>query len=105
MTAHIRRLSVMVLLLALAGCGGAFRQPQVTLENVQLAGLGRRAGTLLVKLEMVNPNRFALNATALEYQVAIADTGEPGDPAWLDPASGVYDEPFSIGPGATELVQ
>ena len=53
--------------LLLAGCGGrVFKQPQVTLENVQIGGLGLRGGTLLVNLQVINPNGFSLNAVRLE---------------------------------------
>ncbi|HUE96373.1 MAG TPA: LEA type 2 family protein, partial [Longimicrobiaceae bacterium] len=82
-----------------------FRQPQVILHNVELAGLGLRGGTLLVNLEVSNPNRFALNANQLQYQLAIANTESSQDTVWLDLASGTYAEPFSVGPGRTEQVQ
>lgn len=92
--------------LALTGCAsGIYEQPQVRLENVEIAGLGLRGGTLLVNLEIANPNRFALNAEQLEYQVAIADRETAADTSWVDLTSGVYDEPFSVGAGATEQVQ
>lgn len=101
-----RPLVLAALLLSLAGCArGIFRQPVVTLQNVQVAGLGLRGGTLLVNLEVQNPNRFDLNANQLEYQLAIADTEEAGDTAWIDLASGIYAEPFSIGAGETGTVQ
>jgi LEA14-like dessication related protein len=94
----------LLLLLVLAGCGTAFQQPQVTLQNVQLAGLGLRGGTLMVDLQVVNPNRFALTANELDYQVAIADA-EAGDTTWVDLASGTWSEGFTVGARATEQVQ
>lgn len=101
-----RIIALMVFFATLAACGGGvFQQPQVTLQNVQVAGLGLRGGTLMVNLQIANPNRFALNANELEYQVAIAETDSPSDTTWIDLASGVYAEPFSVGAGATEVVQ
>jgi len=83
--------------LALAGCGsGMYKQPEITLQNVQLGGLGLRGGTLLVNVKVVNPNRFALNASALRYDLSIADNRQAGDPTWVDFASGLYDQPFSV---------
>src|SRR5690606_8307991 len=82
-----------------------FREPQVTLRTVQLAGLGLRGGTLMVNLEITNPNRFDLNAQELAYQLAIADTETANDTTWLDLATGVYGEPFSVGAGRTEIVE
>src|SRR5688572_16534492 len=98
--------SVAVGLLAVlpAACGSAFKQPEVTLENVQLAGLGLRGGTLMVNIRVVNPNRFALNASELVYQLDIANTEIPGDTGWVELASGTYSEPFLVGAGETEQV-
>ncbi len=93
------------LIVSLTSCGSAFRQPEVTLENVQLAGLGLRGGTLLVNLQVANPNRFALTADQLDYQLAIAQTGATSDTTWLDLASGTHAESFSVGAGETEMVQ
>ncbi|MEX2570538.1 MAG: LEA type 2 family protein [Gemmatimonadota bacterium] len=94
-----------LLLLALASCGSAFRQPDVRLQNVQLAGLGLRGGTLVVELEVTNPNRFSLNANELRYQLAIADIESERDTVWLDFASGTYSEPFDVGAGETTEVR
>lgn len=92
--------------LLLAGCGSSmFRQPQVTLENVTIGGLGLRGGTLLVDLQVVNPNRFALHANQLHYHLELRDPAEAGDTTWVDFARGVYDQPFSVGAGATSRVQ
>lgn len=93
------------LILALAACGTAFQQPEVRLEGVQLAGLGLRGGTLMVNVEITNPNRFTLSANELHYQLAIADTEATSDTTWVDLASGTYAEPFAVGGGATERVQ
>jgi LEA14-like dessication related protein len=102
----IRPLAAVVLLLGLAACTSrVFRQPNVTLETVQLAGLGLRGGTLLVNLEVTNPNRFALSANQLRYQLAIADTEATRDTTWFDLASGTHPEQFTVGPGQTANVQ
>jgi LEA14-like dessication related protein len=100
--------STLALLLALfaGGCAGAvFNQPQVTLETVQVGGLGLRGGTLLVSLQVVNPNRFSLNANQLTYELALRDTEVESDTAWVDFASGTYDEGFSVPARDTAVVQ
>lgn len=100
------RLAVLALTLLLTGClGSMFRQPTVTLENVQVGGLGLRGGTLLVNLRVQNPNSFSLNADQLRYDLAIRDPDVPGDSAWVEFATGTHDQPFSVGAGATEVVQ
>jgi LEA14-like dessication related protein len=102
----LRPFAVAALLLLLGACGsGAFRQPVVELQNVQLAGLGLRGGTLIVNVEVTNPNRFTLTSNRLRYQLAIADTETPRDTQWIDLASGVFEEPFSVRPGETGYVQ
>lgn len=90
----------------LGGCASAlYEQPEVTLEAVQVAGLGLRGGTLLVDIQVVNPNRFALNANQLQYELALSDPAAGADTTWVDFAKGTYDQPFSVGAGATERVQ
>lgn len=103
---HCPRLRCALLLLLLASaCGGLYKQPEVTLEGVQLGGLGLRGGTLLVNVRVYNPNRFTLSARSLRYQLALGDSEEPGDTTWLDFASGVFDRGFSVAGGDTSTVQ
>lgn len=104
---RVLRGAVAVLLLAvLAACGGSvFKQPQVTLDNVRLGGLGLSGGTLLVSLEVINPNRFALNADRLRYELSLSDPREAPDTTWVDFAQGIYDQPFSVPAGDTSVVQ
>ena len=100
--------AALTLLLALGtgGCAGAvFDQPQVTLENVQLGGLGLRGGTLLVSLQVINPNRFSLNADRLTYELALRDPAEMADTTWIDFATGTYAEGFSVPARDTAVVQ
>ena len=88
------------------GCASSmYEQPQVTLEGVQIAGLGLRGGTLLVNVQVVNPNRFSLNANQLEYQLALSDPQTAGDTTWVDFANGTYDQPFSVGARDSARVQ
>jgi LEA14-like dessication related protein len=99
-------LAVLMVLAVLAGCASSFfKQPQVTLDGVQLGGLGLRGGTLLVNLRVVNPNGFALNANRLNYSLAINNSDELGDTVWVDFAEGVYDRPFSVASHETATVQ
>jgi LEA14-like dessication related protein len=95
--------------LLLAGCGSIVHQPKVTLENVQIGGLGLRGGTLLVNLRVENPNGFTLSANQLTYDLSIRDpdevAGADADTAWIEFASGTYDEPFSVRGHETRTVQ
>lgn len=99
-------LLLLTLILALGACTGrVFRQPVVTLQSVQIGGLGLRGGTLLVNLEVVNPNRFVLNADRLSYELALSDPEAGTDTAWVDFAQGVYDQGFSVAARDTASVQ
>lgn len=98
--------AVLLLTLLTSACGGSvYKQPQITLQNVQLGGLGLRGGTLLVSVEVVNPNRFALNANQLRYELALRDPEIQGDTSWVDFATGVHDVPFAVAAGDTASVQ
>lgn len=98
---------LLLFVLMSGGCASAvFNQPQVTLENVQVGGLGLQGGTLLVSLQVINPNRFALNAEQLSYQLALRDPGsEAADTTWIDFANGTYDQSFSVPARDTAMVQ
>lgn len=103
---RLRALLGIFTLLVLSGCGSSmYRQPEVTLQNVQLGGLGLRGGTLLVNVKVVNPNRFSLNANQMRYDLRISDTREARDTTWIDFASGVYDQPFSVAGRDSATVQ
>jgi hypothetical protein len=80
------------LLVVLGACtGGMYRQPQITLEDVRLGGLGFTGGTLLVDVKVVNPNRFALRASELAYDLRIRSTRQENDTTWVNFAQGVVD--------------
>jgi len=97
----------LILALVAGACGGSvFEQPEVTLQSVQIGGLGIRGGTLLVNVQVVNPNRFSLAADELTYQLSVTDPDRPAaDSVWIDFATGVYDEGFSVGSRDTAVVQ
>jgi LEA14-like dessication related protein len=64
-----------VTLTAVGGCGSlgskTFAQPQVTLKDVKLTGVGLTGGSLDVMLNVYNPNNFRLDASRLTYKVVM----------------------------------
>lgn len=101
-----RVLVAALIVVGLSACGGGvFRQPAVSLESVRLGGLGLSGGTLLVDLEVINPNRFALNAERLRYALALRQPGETSDTTWIEFAEGTHDHSFSVAAGDTVVVQ
>src|SRR5215218_3137227 len=102
----MRGVLALALTMAAAGCGGSiYRQPEITLESVQIGGLGLSGGTLVVDLQVMNPNRFSLSANRLNYDLQLRDPETATDTTWSDFASGAYEQPFSVGGGETAHVQ
>lgn len=87
--------------LASAACSAlgrqAFKDPEVTLKDVKLLGLGVTGGQLNVDLAVYNPNHFRLDATKVRYTVNMA-----GDSVRI--ADGTLDSRFTVEEGKTEIV-
>lgn len=68
-------LAAPVLMMTAAGCKtigkATFKEPVVTLKNVQLNGLGLTGGSLDVILNVYNPNGFTLDATRMTYKLMV----------------------------------
>ena len=75
----------------------AFKEPVVTLKQVQLKGVGLTGGSLDVTLSVQNPNHYRLDATRLTYRVAMAEDS-------ITIASGALDRTFTVQDGETSDV-
>ena len=66
-----------VAMVATAGCSAlgkqAFQQPVVQLKDVAVSGVGLSGGSLNVRLNVFNPNRYRLDATRLTYNVTVGE--------------------------------
>ena len=96
------------LVLAAAGCASLVKQPRVSLAQVSLASIGITGATAKVDLLVDNPNRFSLNARAVEYTLAFfpGGTGEEpvGDGDWRTLATGRSAEEVALAGRATTPV-
>ncbi len=92
-------------LLVLSACTAGFRQPEVELEGLQVAGLGLSGGTVLVNVRIRNPNPVGFRADDLQYELFLRNPAAEGDSAWSRFAQGTYTERVTIGANATETVQ
>ena len=101
MTSSTRTMLLTALLAVLAGCVPRVDQPEVWLTGARLASLGIRGGVIDVELAVYNPNRFALRADGLTYDL---DFQEPGGDEWLDFAEGRIDERLRVASGDTAIV-
>ena len=79
----------------LTACSSPLEEPEVKLDGVSVGSVGFEGGTLRVRLNVINPNSFGLQAEGLDYVIEIADEG--GDePAWDTLTAGSYSERITI---------
>lgn len=98
----MRALTVVALgALALAACSGV-QEPRVVFEGLRIGSLGLEGGRVLVRVAVVNPNRFGLEASSVEYDLDLRDEDGEG---WVDLAEGVYEEEIHIGGRDSMVVQ
>lgn len=71
----------------LGGCALVFKQPTVSVGEVRLASLSLTGGTVLVRLDVSNPNRYALESRSFRYSLAFA-SGEGDGTRWTTLAQG-----------------
>lgn len=86
----------MVLLAAsavLVACVPRVQQPEVVLQGARLASLGLSGGVIEVRLSVHNPNRFAVEARALTYDLALRDAA--GD-RWVELTEGRIDDTLRV---------
>jgi LEA14-like dessication related protein len=100
----MRRHGLMLLAVStlLAACAPRVQQPEIWLENVRLASLGLTGGVMEVRLSVHNPNRFAVVASGLTYDLALR--AQDAD-AWVEFTEGRLEEGLRVAARETlELV-
>jgi LEA14-like dessication related protein len=78
-------------LLVVAACHLAYTTPTLTVGDVRLTSLGLAGGSLLVSLEIENPNRYALESRDFRYTLAFAG-GSLTAPVWDTLVEGHLDQ-------------
>lgn len=91
-------------LVGLTACGLAFTPPTVRVAEVTLTSMTFTGGTLVVSLDVENPNRYALESQAFQYAVAFAE-GSPDGEAWITLARGEHPDTVRIPGGETARVE
>ncbi|HZI10590.1 MAG TPA: LEA type 2 family protein [Myxococcus sp.] len=95
----MRLLSLTCVLVILgAVTSGCVSKPKVALRTVELTRVGRGGGSLLVTLEVTNPNSFALHSEGMQYALELQNIEGGSEGKWTELVTGSYDAPFSIGP-------
>ncbi|HEY8469044.1 MAG TPA: LEA type 2 family protein [Longimicrobiales bacterium] len=97
--------ALLVVALAFAGCATGLREPEVHLAGIRLGGLGLRGGVLYVRLNVVNPNSFALEALGLTYDVELSDPAAEQDGGWVDLAEGRFEETVRVAARDSSVVE
>jgi LEA14-like dessication related protein len=71
-------LGSIAMLATVSGCSAlgkaAFAEPVVTLQDVQLKGIGLNGGAVDVVLNVYNPNNYRLDATRVRYNLLFDST-------------------------------
>ena len=94
--ARIARFAALVVALAsLNACSSAIQEPEVKLDNISVGSIGFDGGTLRVRLNVINPNSFGLQAEGLDYLVEIAEEGD-GEARWDTLTVGRYAERITV---------
>jgi LEA14-like dessication related protein len=92
-----------VAIAATAACSAlgkqAFQQPVVQLKDVSIQGIGLTGGNLAVKLNVVNPNGYRLDATRMTYNLTVGDANNTANLA-----TGVLDSRFTVQSGDSTTV-
>jgi LEA14-like dessication related protein len=99
------RLLLMGLLMSmpLAGCAGAYQQPEVQLEGIRVGGIGLRGGTLYAQVMVSNPNRFDLETRSLTYDLEVTHPQQAGE--WISFAQGTIDERVRVGSRSSTILE
>lgn len=86
-----------------AGCSAVFRQPEVRLETVRLAGVGLSGATLVARLHISNPNGFGLETRSMTYELELQDPAAPE--AWVRLARDTIDQVISVEGNSAEIIE
>lgn len=96
-------LVALLLVLPLAACSSALRQPEVRLDGIRVGGLGLRGGTLYAQVYVSNPNRFDLETRSLTYDMQVP---HPDDAAnWVSFAQGTIDEEIRVRGNSSTVIE
>ena len=95
-------LSLAAALLA-AGCSSLFKEPEVRLDGLRMAGVGLRGATLVARVHITNPNGFDLATRALTYDLELQDTENEG--AWVRLAQGTVAESIEVDSNGSTVVE
>jgi LEA14-like dessication related protein len=95
--------AALVLLLPVAACSMAYRQPEVRLEGIRVGSIGLRGGMLYAQVFVANPNDFDLETSALTYDLQLAHPSNEQE--WISFAQGTMAEPIKVSGNRTTMIE
>ena len=90
-----RSLALLAALATLGACSSALKEPEVKLDGIRIGSVGFDGGTLRVRLNVINPNSFGLQAEGLDYLIEVSEDGA-GESAWDTLSSGSFDDRITV---------
>lgn len=84
-----------VVLATLAACSSAVKEPEVKLDGISVGSVGFDGGTLRVRLNVINPNSFGLQAQGLDYLIEVSEEGA-GESAWDTLSVGRFEDRITV---------
>ena len=87
----------------LAGCSSAVKEPEVRLDRISVGALGLEGGVLRVRLQVLNPNSFGIQAEGLEYLIEVSEGG--GDEPWTSLSEGRFTDRITVEADDSALVE
>jgi LEA14-like dessication related protein len=96
-------LAALALVLPLAACSSALRQPEVRLDGIRVGGIGLRGGTLYAQVHVSNPNRFDLETRSLTYDMQVPHPDDASD--WISFAQGTITEQIRVGRNSSTVIE
>lgn len=102
MGTRARAAAVAILAVLGASCVTRVEQPEVWLAGARLSSLGLSGGVVDLRLSVYNPNRFALRASGITYDLDLERPGGDGD--WFDFTEGRIEDDLEVAAGDTAVV-
>ncbi|HUF13611.1 MAG TPA: LEA type 2 family protein [Longimicrobiales bacterium] len=103
MRLHRSKIGPILCLALLAGCSSAIQEPEVRLDRISVGTLGLEGGVLRVRLHVLNPNSFGIQAEGLEYLIEVSE-GDPEEP-WTALSEGRFTDRITVEADDSALVE
>lgn len=99
----LKHMFVFALMVVLGGCIGRVRQPEVTLADLRVGGIGIRGASLVAELDIANPNDFDVETDSITYEL-FANTGSGSD-SWSSVLKRTYNQRIEAEENRTTRVE